>query len=125
MLHGLWRAMLELECTDSGARVRVPARVHLRALPAPHNHGVGRLAAVAEAARLVHGALAADGAGQLLDLRKHALRASIQAGAGVADVNLGHVFFAAAPSAQYGTQGLRLGSKPQTRQILWSPYEHV
>ena len=35
MLHGLWRAMLELECTDSGARVRVPARVHLRALTTP------------------------------------------------------------------------------------------
>ena len=35
--------------------------VHLGPLTAPHNHGVGRLAAVAEAARLVHCALAADG----------------------------------------------------------------
>ena len=67
-------------------------RVHLGALPAPHNHGVGRLAAVAEAARLVHGALAADGAGQLLYFCEHSFRAPVQTGSGVAYVNLGHVF---------------------------------
>ena len=34
-------------------------------------------------------------------------------------------FFQASLAAQYGTQGLRLGSKPQTRQLLWQPYEHL